>query len=454
MKNTSKALWALPLAAAFAGCSSQPKPEPLTPQAFISPRENIRGSDNPNTGGGSPGDNATPAVQLPENQVTNTLNHALNNAAAVPGHLLSPTARSDTPTPADPSPKTPAANPPAPPTRPVLGESSGQYMTLGGIAAEVNGTPIYATKIIAFLDRPLREKAKQLDMQNYQRQALDLIRKTRMNFVQEELAYAAAQKNLDPDDRRLAEAATMMWRIRQITQAGGSLELARRAAMNDPDQPMDFDEKTEQQSRRQLIELYYQKKIFPKLQVSAADIREYYAHNIDKEFTTNDEVSFRLLKVEIEKTGGKAAALTKITEKWKRAKAGEDFTAMARRENDETMFAGEKPFDIAPASFSIAPVREALTKLKVGEVSDILEDRGAFYIVKIEKRVEGRVTPFEESGVQERIRNRLKQMQYAALMDQAQQKLLKEAIVLVTPEMEAITLDMAMQRYAQYAKAK
>src|SRR5882672_1164297 len=78
MKSTSLALWALPLAAAFAGCSSHPKPQPLTPEAFVSPRENpTQSNDNPNTGGGAPGDNARPAIQVPENDVASTVNKVL-----------------------------------------------------------------------------------------------------------------------------------------------------------------------------------------------------------------------------------------------------------------------------------------------------------------------------------------------------------------------------------------
>jgi len=104
-------------------------------------------------------------------------------------------------------------------------------------------------------------------------------------LIREELEYAAAQKNLDPDDRRLADAATIYWRHSADHEAGGSLELARRASLADPDQPMDFEEKSKEQNRTELIRIYYNKKIYPKIQVAAADIREYYDRNLDKEFT-------------------------------------------------------------------------------------------------------------------------------------------------------------------------
>lgn len=450
--KTTLGLCSISLAAALAGCSSQPKPQPLTPQAFVAPQQSPppSQSDNPNLGGGATGDNARPAVQIPDNQVSDTINHALGQAGSPSGRTAAPAG--PRPTDVAPAAKPNSTTASRAVASPAIGTSSGQYMVLDGTVAEVNGTPIYASKLIAYIEKPLREKAKQLDRESYQRQARDLIERQRTSMIQEELAYAAAQRNLDPDDRRLADAATTMWRIKQISNAGGSLELARRASLNDPDQSMDFDEKTRLHSRTELINLYYQKKIFPRLQVTATDIRDYYSRNVDKEFTTNDQVTFRLLKVEIAKTGSKDAALAKITDKWKRAKAGEDFTAMTMRENDEKMFAGEKPFEVAPGSFAIAPVRDALVKLKVGEISEILEDRGAFYIVKIEKRIEGRVEPFEEQNVQENIRYKLKQLQFANLRAQELDKLSREAAVNVEPRMSDVAMDMAMQIYAQNAR--
>lgn len=473
MRIALPGLLALPLAVVV-GCSHQPKPQPLTPQAFMSPRENSsQTNDNPNTGGGGSGDNATPAVQVPENEVTNTINKALgqpilpttpnrNTGGARPSiadvvekEIKASGGSSTAPATSGTGTSAGAANLPA------IGASSGQYLTLGGVVAEVNGTPIYANKVLALNEVPFRVKAKQLDARNFQYQAMKDIKKTIRELIQGELEYAAAQRNLDPDDRRLADAATMYWRIQRITQAGGSLELARRASLADQNNPMDFDERTIEQGRLELIKLYYQKKIYPKIQVTAADIREYYDINKDKEFTINDQVKFRLIKVDINLTSKaankKELAQAKIVGIWKRAKAGEKFEEMAMRENDEKMFAGKEPFDIAPKSFSIEPVREALLKLKTGEVSDVLEDRNAFYVVKIEQRVEGRVRPFEEQAVQDEIRFKLKTDQFRNLRGEVQMALVKDATITDEAQLDRwalIALDMAMQRYAQYAAAK
>jgi hypothetical protein len=454
-------------AAAFAGCSSAPKPQPLSPEAFINPHENSgdQKTDNSNTGGGSVGDNARPAVQIPGNVVSDTINQALGRPAAPPARD-SNGITGTRPNIADVveneikpvAPVTSATGPAMPgagsTSLPAIGASSGQYMTLGGVVADVNGRPIYANRVIALLDVSLRQKARQLDARNYERQAMDDIRRQISELIRNELEYAAAERHLDLEDRHLADSATIYWRMQQITKAGGSLELARRASLADRETPMDFDERTAEQSRLELIKIYYNKKVYPKIQVGAKDIRDYYDRNVDKEFTENERVKFRIIEVLIGKTGSKEKALEKIAYDLKRAKAGEDFTEMAMRENDETMFAGKEPFDIAPGSFSIAPVREALTKLKPGEVSEILEDKGAYYIVKLESRVGGRVRPFEEQKVQDEIRTKLRSEQFRTLREQGLQSLVKDASINTNDQMALIALDMAMQRYALYAAAK
>jgi parvulin-like peptidyl-prolyl isomerase len=325
-------------------------------------------------------------------------------------------------------------------------------MTLGGVVAEVNGTPIYANKVLASLDPILRERARQLDAAKFRAAALIDIKKTIEERIRIELSYAAAQRTLDADDKRLAEALTIQWRMQQITRAGGSVELAKRRARDEFG--LDFDDQVQEQSRNELTRIYEQKKIVPRIQVSAADIREYYDRNVDKEYSEPERVKFRLIKVDFDKRGGKEKALNQAADFYKRAKNGEDFTEMARKENDERMFAADAPLEMSPSSFAIKTVRETLPKLQPGQVSEPLPDAKAFYLVKLEERKPGVVRPFEEQAVQDKIRNTLKIEQYRKLRELDYYRLTKNAAIRWDDDMTAIALDMAMQKYAQYAAAK
>src|SRR3954452_24251161 len=85
-------------AAAVAGCSKQPAPQPLTPEAFISPRSGTTNTpaqnDNvaPGTGGGniSPGESVQPNVAVPTNTVAQRINDALGKPLPSPNAAASP----------------------------------------------------------------------------------------------------------------------------------------------------------------------------------------------------------------------------------------------------------------------------------------------------------------------------------------------------------------------------
>jgi DNA-binding transcriptional MerR regulator len=217
---------------------------------------------------------------------------------------------------------------------------------------------------------------------------------------------------------------------------------------------MDFDDLVQERSRTELTRIYDQKKIIPRIQVSAGDIRDYYNQHVDTEFSEAERVKFRLVKVDTIRSGDRNTALNKITDIYKRAKNGEDFTDIATRENDEKLFAGKDPLEMSPASFSIAKIRDALAKLQPGQVSEPIEDRGAFYVVKLEQRKPGRVRPFEEEKVQQEITMKLRTEQYRKLRELDFARLMKGAAVRTDEQMATIALDMAMQKYREYAAAK
>src|SRR5258708_11972739 len=87
----------LTAAAAIAGCSKQPSPQPLSPEAFINPRSgtaNMPGENGdaaPGTGSGnlSPGQSLQPNVAVPTNTVAQRINDGMGK------HLPTPTAPAD-----------------------------------------------------------------------------------------------------------------------------------------------------------------------------------------------------------------------------------------------------------------------------------------------------------------------------------------------------------------------
>jgi parvulin-like peptidyl-prolyl isomerase len=330
------------------------------------------------------------------------------------------------------------------------GLASGQYMVLGTMVAEVNGTPIFANKVLTLLEPTLRAKARELDDVHYKLAAEDFIQKQVQELVRSELEYAAAVDNLDDEARNAADALTTQWRQRQVTDAGGSEELARRKAAADG---VDFDDAVREQYRNFMTQIYYQKKVIPRIVVTPTMMQEYYRDHVETDFTQHDHVTFRLIKIDPDDAGSKEDALAKIKSIRDRAAAGEDFAALASTENDDPglrSILGEVSVD--KGAFVLDDVEDAAFNTPPGQLTDIIYTHGAYYLAKVESRTQGKVTPFSDQALQDQIRAKLRSEQFRALREQEQKKLESEAIVRIDPSMLDATVEMAMQNYPVWSK--
>ena len=327
---------------------------------------------------------------------------------------------------------------------------------MGAVVAKVNGVPIYANKVLNLLDKPLRAKAKSLPREQFKDFAAQLIQQQVGELVNDELLYAAAVRGLTDDDQKVADQATQGWRTQQITLAGGSIEVARSKAVADGE---DFDELMRQQYRRNMIDYYRHKKLFPRIQVSADDMRKYYSRHLEDEFTTQEAVHFRLLGVSVTASGTRDKAFTKLNAKLERARAGEDFATMCSKENDESMLAA-KGGDLgwkARGSLPLKKVEDAVWTLKPGELTGIIDSGDTLYIAKLEEIRQGGVRAFNEQSrsddratVQEEIRGKLQKEQFRALSTEIEARLRADALVESNGQMIMTALDMAMQRYSSW----
>jgi len=91
--------------------------------------------------------------------------------------------------------------------------------------------------------------------------------------------------------------------------------------------------------------------------------------------------------------------------------------------------------------------------LQPGQVTPVIEDRGAFYVAKLEDKQEAAAQDFEDLAVQQAIDGKLRAQQFRQLEEKRQNMLLKDAVIQENPQGMQVTLDMAMQRYPQWAAA-
>jgi predicted signal transduction protein with EAL and GGDEF domain len=78
-----------------------------------------------------------------------------------------------------------------------------------------------------------------------------------------------------------------------------------------PDDGADFDELLNDKARVNLVKVYWQKVEYPRLQVTADDMRAYYQHHLNDIFTQRSQAQFRVIKIDFKRTGGREQALAK-----------------------------------------------------------------------------------------------------------------------------------------------
>ena len=336
-----------------------------------------------------------------------------------------------------------------PATRPRSAASSGTYLTIGGVVAEVNSVPIYAHNVISQIEPLLAARARQLSAAQFKDLAAQELNKQVRDNINGELLFAAANRLLDEEEKEQGRWIAEQWRQQEITKAGGSVETARR---REAARGRDFDELVEQEYRTRLSRLLLQKKVIPKIQVTADEMRQYYDANVEKEYTVRDAAQFEMIQVDPAKVGGRDLAKQKIEEYRARALDGTNFTELAKYSNGPRLrnSAGELPW-FERNAFNFPAVEEAVWKLQPGDVTPVVEEGGKFYIARLEQKRPGRVMPFEEEATQEQIKERLWQAEFRPLYDEMLEKLKRESIVRTDPDMMQSALEIAMQRYHDWA---
>lgn len=337
--------------------------------------------------------------------------------------------------------------------------STGGYQTAGAIVVEVSGTPIYADKVLRAIVPKLAAEAKVRDQTSFAALARVEASQQVSTMIESELLYAAAVRDLTAEDKAFAKQRTMAWREQQVTEAGGSEERAKRRAR---EEGYDFDEKVKEQSRVYLVQVLFQKKLYPKVQVTAQDLRNYYNDHKATEFTEFDQAQYRVIKIMAANMGGRDQAIDRIKQLREEAVAGNDekFAQLASQINHDPglrrtsgkVSASEDGW-VRRGSFVSKKVDDAVFAIQPGEVTDVIDDGNSFYIARLENRRTGRELPFDDEKVQAQIRDALSKPQLENRREQLRTQLLRDAAISpAQPRLEPV-VEMAMQNYQRWRNA-
>lgn len=158
----------------------------------------------------------------------------------------------------------------------------------------------------------------------------------------------------------------------------------------------------------QLTSELLKKEVAEKISVSDEEAGIYYRLHAD-EYKMPETVRVRHILVAVGKDAGedtRKAARDKALSILKRIRAGEDFGKLAEDLSDDN---GSKArggdLGFFPRGKMIKPFEEAAFLLKAGEVSDIVETKYGYHIIKCEEKKTAGVIPFENAkdGIIEKI---------------------------------------------------
>ena len=344
-------------------------------------------------------------------------------------------------------PATTPSTTPAP--KPLSDFAPGQFVSIGGVIAEVNGNPIYADDVLRTITPILAARAKSLDEQPFRNLASSEINRQVDEQIRAEVEYASADRNTDADDKQIADRLTQQWRDKLKTDHDGSMEAVRKSFR---DEGSTYDDAAKEQYRLNLVRVYYTKKLVPRIQVTADDMRRYYDKNRDTLFTQRDNLTFRLIKISSVSLGSNAAAKQKIDEIAAKANRGEDFATLAGEFNNDPLLLRDKGLTgpIDRGAYVLDDVENALWKLNVGQITPVIHVGDSYFIAKLEQKKFGRVMSFDEDAVQERILNTLRGDQFTRMRNETEAQLRRDSVVAKNEAMYDAAVAMAMQNYPHW----
>jgi peptidyl-prolyl cis-trans isomerase C len=163
-------------------------------------------------------------------------------------------------------------------------------------------------------------------------------------------------------------------------------------------------------SQRQAVRELIEADIIPKVKVTESEAKDFYTKNSNL-FQRPEEVHAQHILLKLEPDADdrqKADARKKIAELKKRIDSGEDFGALAKASSDCPSAQNNGDLGFFPRGRMVPAFENAAFELKTGHVSDIVETRFGFHLIKVLERRSSEILKFEEVNdrIQEELRNR------------------------------------------------
>ena len=229
------------------------------------------------------------------------------------------------------------------------------------------------------------------------------------NLIEKELLYQESQEQAVTVDS--AEIQSQMDQIKN--KFSNQEEFEKKIKEMDYTEPL-----LKQQIRENLaIQALIDEKVAADVEVTDKKIKSYYESN-KKEFSVPEKIKARHILVKTSQDADddeKTKAKNKIQEVQKKLKQDGDFAELAKKHSEGPSSKNGGDLGFFSRGQMVKSFDEAAFALDTGEVSDIVETRFGYHLIKVEDRKPGEQKPFAE--VKDSIRQQLKQKQVSQKLD-------------------------------------
>lgn len=173
--------------------------------------------------------------------------------------------------------------------------------------------------------------------------------------------------------------------IKSVQSRFPSMEKFQEALANLKLTQSDFERQYMQQSK---IQALLDQEIISKIKIKEDEAKAYFDAN-PAQFDQKEKVRARHILIKVEQTADektKAEARKKLVEIQKKIMSGEDFAEMAKQHSQGPSNVKGGDLGYFGKGQMVKPFEEAAFKLTAGEVSDIVETRFGYHLIKVEDR--------------------------------------------------------------------
>ncbi len=161
-----------------------------------------------------------------------------------------------------------------------------------------------------------------------------------------------------------------------------------------------------------IIEKFIEEKIMPTISVTDEEVKAYFDENPD-EFKVPERVnaSHILLKVDPDASdAAKAEALNEIKDIKSKLDNGEDFAELAKENSDCPSSAKGGELGFFARGQMVKPFEDAAFALAPGEISDVVETRFGYHIIKLQEKETATTLAYED--IKEKLTAKLKEEKF------------------------------------------